>query len=260
MFETGTSAIMDSDPPSSQTATGEPDMLFGKLTVLYRNGRQETVELTKPAMDLGSAAENDVILRDPFVDQRHARLTYSERGCQVLDLGSPTGTIVDGAALSPNMAQLLRDGAVIQIGRVQLIYRAAAPAVEAEQSKGKTRRPKQRAAAPAASGTQRRLPRRPLFFLEAVLLVVVAAGLGGLFISSSLGGPRDCFHRHCGDCRASLRPLCRRVPAAPAAGLICGNHQRGRAPERAGCAGSERRACRAAGQRSRGARGRGAGS
>ena len=259
MFETGTSAIMDSDPPSSQTATGEPDMLFGKLTVLYRNGRQETVELTKPAMDLGSAAENDVILRDPFVDQRHARLTYSERGCQVLDLGSPTGTIVDGTALSPNMAQLLRDGAVIQIGRVQLIYRASAPAVEAEQSKGKTRRPKQRAAAPATSGTQRRLPRRPLFFIEAVMLVVVAAGIGGLVVIRPW---EDGAIAPAVVALPAVEPSAATtvIPTAPAAGLICGYHQRGRAPERAGCAGSERRACRAAGQRSRGARGRGAGS
>ncbi len=154
-------------------------MSFGTLKVTYRNGRQDTVELEKAAMSLGSGADNDVVLRDPFVDLHHAEVRCTERGCQVLDLGSATGTIVNGSGLSPNVAGSLRDGAVIEIGRVTLTFHAPAAAVKGD--KAKVKQPRRRAAPPAPAA-RRRLPRRPFFFAEAVVIVLAAVVLGGVLL------------------------------------------------------------------------------
>src|SRR5688500_9289500 len=89
------------------SGAADSDMTFGTLTVSYRSGRHETVELTKAVADLGSGNENDVVVRDPFVDLHHAQLRCGDRGCQAVDMGSATGTLVDGVALSPQVPRPL---------------------------------------------------------------------------------------------------------------------------------------------------------
>jgi len=48
---------------------------------------------------IGRSAENDIVISDPNVSRRHGRLSRSENGFIVEDLGSTNGTLLDGAPI-----------------------------------------------------------------------------------------------------------------------------------------------------------------
>jgi hypothetical protein len=48
---------------------------------------------------IGRSEENDIVIPDPNVSRRHARLSRSENGFVVEDLGSTNGTLLDGAPI-----------------------------------------------------------------------------------------------------------------------------------------------------------------
>ncbi len=48
---------------------------------------------------VGRSEENDIVINDPNVSRRHARLVRSENGFVVEDLGSTNGTLLDGAPI-----------------------------------------------------------------------------------------------------------------------------------------------------------------
>jgi pSer/pThr/pTyr-binding forkhead associated (FHA) protein len=48
---------------------------------------------------IGRSEENDIVIQDPNVSRRHARLLRSENGFIVEDLDSTNGTLLDGAPI-----------------------------------------------------------------------------------------------------------------------------------------------------------------
>jgi hypothetical protein len=48
---------------------------------------------------VGRSQENDIVIPDPNVSRKHARLTRSDNGYVVEDLGSTNGTLLDGAPI-----------------------------------------------------------------------------------------------------------------------------------------------------------------
>ncbi len=48
---------------------------------------------------VGRSEENDIVVQDPNISRRHARLVRSENGFIVEDLGSTNGTLLDGAPI-----------------------------------------------------------------------------------------------------------------------------------------------------------------
>jgi predicted component of type VI protein secretion system len=48
---------------------------------------------------VGRSQENDIVVPDPNVSRRHARLSRSDNGFVVEDLGSTNGTLLDGAPI-----------------------------------------------------------------------------------------------------------------------------------------------------------------
>ena len=48
---------------------------------------------------VGRSQENDIVVSDPNVSRRHARLSRSDNGFVVEDLGSTNGTLLDGAPI-----------------------------------------------------------------------------------------------------------------------------------------------------------------
>ncbi len=48
---------------------------------------------------IGRSEENEIVVQDPNVSRRHARLLRSENGFLVEDLGSTNGTLLDGAPI-----------------------------------------------------------------------------------------------------------------------------------------------------------------
>jgi hypothetical protein len=95
-------------------------MVFGRLTISYSDGSQAAVTLEKPTVRIGSAPDNDIVLADALVDPYHAQLLCGVRGCQILDLGSTSGTLLNGGRLPAQQPRTLANDNIIQIGGTRI--------------------------------------------------------------------------------------------------------------------------------------------
>jgi len=87
-----------------------------------------TWPLTKPVTTIGRAADNDIVLDDPSVSRRHARVVRRRNGFVIEDLDSFNGTSVGDRVLHGDSARL-PDHTIVHIGDVPLRFaqpRAAA--------------------------------------------------------------------------------------------------------------------------------------
>jgi hypothetical protein len=82
-------------------------------------GRASEAEGYLPDFDMTFYDEGD------YVSRRHARITKGRAGYFIADLGSSNGTTVNGQALEPRRARLLRNGDRIKVGLVgiQFLFR-----------------------------------------------------------------------------------------------------------------------------------------
>ncbi|HWV36944.1 MAG TPA: ATPase, T2SS/T4P/T4SS family [Vulgatibacter sp.] len=81
------------------------------------------------ALSIGRAAGNDLVLAQPRVSKRHARLEMMGGRCRVVDLGSTNGTVVAGVRID---SRFLDVGEVVVIGDAEL--ELAPPGPEAPPS------------------------------------------------------------------------------------------------------------------------------
>jgi predicted component of type VI protein secretion system len=84
---------------------------------------EKVYELTQPVIFLGRDFANEIVINDPEVSRRHARLTAQTGGYILEDTGSTNGTFVNGQRLlGPH---LLRPGELVSFGgSVLLSYEA----------------------------------------------------------------------------------------------------------------------------------------
>lgn len=68
---------------------------------------------------VGRSEENDVVIRDPNVSRKHARLERQENGFVVEDLGSTNGTLLDGAPIG---RERIDDGDEITFGHTATTF------------------------------------------------------------------------------------------------------------------------------------------
>ena len=80
-------------------------------------------ELMQDEATIGRDISNRIVINDPEVSRRHARLTLQAGGYVIEDLGSTNGTFVDGQRLMG--PHLLRPGQTIMLGeKITLSYEA----------------------------------------------------------------------------------------------------------------------------------------
>ncbi len=72
--------------------------LAREVTELILENSTHSLEGPGP-WNIGRSEENDIVIADPNVSRRHARLSRSENGFIVEDLGSTNGTLLDGAPI-----------------------------------------------------------------------------------------------------------------------------------------------------------------
>jgi len=76
-------------------------------------GKRQEFTLSKANIVIGRATANDVVLGDPSVSRRHARVERSAAGCEIIDLGSANGVTVNGVKVA---RCALKSGDVFGIG------------------------------------------------------------------------------------------------------------------------------------------------
>jgi hypothetical protein len=103
-------------PPRAPTAA---TLVFTKA-----DGQQLSFSLIEPALSIGRAADNDIVVDDSVsgvdtVSKHHARLRRDQDDYLVRDLGSKNGLTVNGRQTLENM---LLDGDRIGFGEVEAIF------------------------------------------------------------------------------------------------------------------------------------------
>ena len=103
-------------PPRATVAPGP------SLTLIDAAESEMVVGATfplQPTTTIGRTSDNVVVLPDAFVSSHHARLVQSNGRWYFTDLGSTNGSFVNNQRAGGS-AQLVKDGDIIQIGRVKL--------------------------------------------------------------------------------------------------------------------------------------------
>ena len=92
--------------------TDDTPILFAEAGPL--NGQQWVV---RDELLIGRDAGADIVVPDRQISRQHARVSNTDRGCLIVDLGSKNGTHVNGSGVQGSV--LLNDGDVIQIALAQ---------------------------------------------------------------------------------------------------------------------------------------------
>ena len=96
-------------------ATGTPAAVVdGELIIASGPDSGHSYKIAGPAIRIGRAPDNDLVLRDPATSGHHARVERRGNQFFVVDLGSTNGTLVNGEVV---MERELKNGDAITIGQ-----------------------------------------------------------------------------------------------------------------------------------------------
>jgi adenylate cyclase len=97
------------------------------LHITTTDGRISSYQLLKKETTIGRSKQNDIVLLDQSVSRRHAKITRTNQGHLVSDLGSFNGTMVNEASIQ---STLLKHEDVIKVGLNTLTYLSRPQAVK----------------------------------------------------------------------------------------------------------------------------------
>lgn len=86
--------------------------------------------LTGSAMTIGRDPLADIVIDDPEISRQHARLTLTDSGYQVQDLGSTNGTYVDGKRLAGEAVNLRNSQILMTGSNVTMVYEVISAAAD----------------------------------------------------------------------------------------------------------------------------------
>jgi len=109
-------AVEGPEEEESSAATAEEGDFV--LAVIRRSEEPEIIPLTHRPMTLGRTKECDIRLEAEGVEMRHARITFTDTGPRIWDVGSETGVVVNG--VRRRHADLHADD-LVQIGQAMLV-------------------------------------------------------------------------------------------------------------------------------------------
>ena len=162
------------------------------LEVVRPDGTREWRRLESHPLTIGRGFANDLILDDPYVDARHARISLEDGRLQIHDLGSVNGIVVGGTRTGTSLS--VETGLEVRLGRTRLRFRdpeePVAPALAEEQG------PETSVTGPASSakprrGVTARWPTTPRGQLLLTALALVAFGASSWLSSFERSGVDD---------------------------------------------------------------------
>ena len=110
------------EPVTTLGPTAAPRQSEGNLATsmmkILRPGRGAP-ETPAGAVKIGRATDNDIVIPDVLAGRHHASLVMTPAGTEIVDNRSINGTFVNGTRVE---AALLRDGDVVTIGNVDLVF------------------------------------------------------------------------------------------------------------------------------------------
>jgi len=128
-------------PPSPSNPVGNfPDGTAqgDQLYITRSGGPPEIMPLTKPLLTIGRANENDLILSEPAISLRHARLEKISSGWQIVDLNSTNGVYLDESRLLPDVPQVWNPGKEVRLGSVFLRWQPGSAGLPVAPAADKT--------------------------------------------------------------------------------------------------------------------------
>jgi hypothetical protein len=75
----------------------------------------------QPDTSLGAGPDNTIVLKDPFVSSRHARIRWDGAGWWIEDQGSRNGTLLNGTQVPPHSPTAVPPGGWVQVGGMTFI-------------------------------------------------------------------------------------------------------------------------------------------
>ena len=96
-------------------------VLFMDLKIKIIGGRSanQEVAITRPEFLIGRADECQLRPKSETVSRRHAAIELHESSVLIRDLGSRTGTLVNGKTITPQSDVELANGDVVKIGPIE---------------------------------------------------------------------------------------------------------------------------------------------
>jgi len=88
---------------------------MAKIIVLNGDRGGETIRLWRGQFTIGRLPDSDIMLPDANVSRHHSRLTVSEQGCFIEDLGSRHGTLLEANPVDSCVA--VKPGSTITLGK-----------------------------------------------------------------------------------------------------------------------------------------------
>jgi len=89
------------------------------LYITTSEGRISSVRLSKEVTTIGRSKENDIVFLDHTVSRKHAKITKTDQGHLLSDLGSYNGTLVNGTMIQ---SALLNHEDIIKLGLNTLVF------------------------------------------------------------------------------------------------------------------------------------------
>lgn len=107
--------------PESQTVVLKAETQSVPIPSLTIQTVHETNEypLEKEIITVGRDPENDIVIDDPSVSRKHAKLQHSDKGYEIIDLGSTNGLTFNNAQVTE---KILQNGDVVSIAGAVTIY------------------------------------------------------------------------------------------------------------------------------------------
>ncbi|NVN91637.1 MAG: SpoIIE family protein phosphatase [Desulfuromonadales bacterium] len=96
---------------------------MASFLVILSSGEQRLVSSLKPSLVIGRRSDCDISVIDPLVSRQHAKVYQAEDRCQIQDMGSRNGTMVNGEHIS--QPRELYPGDTITVGASRVVFEPA---------------------------------------------------------------------------------------------------------------------------------------
>jgi pSer/pThr/pTyr-binding forkhead associated (FHA) protein len=81
---------------------------------------ERVIVLDRMPMTVGRGSDNDIVLTDPRISRKHARLLYRDGQIWVADMGSSNGTFVNS---EPVTERAVADGDMLSFGGLEAQFK-----------------------------------------------------------------------------------------------------------------------------------------